>query len=463
MAASAVFLFDPNRCTGCHACRLACTIENGLPPGTSWRRIETFNPRRHPAAPVYHLSLACNHCAEAACMDACPALAYSRERATGAVLLDPERCIGCKYCAWACPYDAPVFDPARGVMTKCTFCAHRLEAGRKPACAALCPTGALDVGEPPAAGPAPGIAGLPGTDLEPAIRIAPIRPGRERPEMARAAGSEAAGFTPRPVPSALDISLRSEWPLLVFTLLSAALVAVVTANALTPLGFPPLLFAGAAAVAMGLATRHLGRPFRAHRAVLNVRRSWLSREIVALPVFLGAGVTQLAAAPESAWLGWIAAAIGLAGLVCADRVYLVIPDRQRGAAHSAGLVWTALYLAGLLAGHPALAWMLGGLKLALYLSRKLASSRAGRPVRPGTSLARLALGFLLPAGAAMVDPDRWHGLILTAALVGEAIDRAEFYLELGRTTPRREMNRALRRLTRSDETPALMPVAGEGL
>jgi Fe-S-cluster-containing dehydrogenase component len=101
------FLFDPNRCTGCGACRLACSIENQLEPERSWRRIDTFNRTRHPGVPLYHLSLACNHCAEPACMFACPALAYSRDEKSGAVLLDEGKCIGCRYCAWACPYDAP--------------------------------------------------------------------------------------------------------------------------------------------------------------------------------------------------------------------------------------------------------------------------------------------------------------------------------------------------------------------
>ena len=84
------FHFDLNRCTGCEACRLACSIENELPGGESWRRIETFNPRRHPAAPRFHLSLACLHCADPPCLDACPARAYHRDGATGAVLLDSQ-------------------------------------------------------------------------------------------------------------------------------------------------------------------------------------------------------------------------------------------------------------------------------------------------------------------------------------------------------------------------------------
>ena len=83
-------------------------------------------------------------------MHSCPALAYERDAVTGAVLIRSELCIGCKYCSWACPYGAPQFEPDSGVMGKCTFCSHRLADGLKPACASLCPTGALDYAEVPA-------------------------------------------------------------------------------------------------------------------------------------------------------------------------------------------------------------------------------------------------------------------------------------------------------------------------
>jgi len=139
------FVFDPNRCTGCDACRLACTIENELAPGNSFRRVETFNERHRPDLPLYHVSLACNHCREAACMDACPALAYSRDPATGAVVLDGDKCVGCKYCAWACPFDAPVFDAGQGVMTKCDLCRDHREEGRNPACVDACQMRVLSV------------------------------------------------------------------------------------------------------------------------------------------------------------------------------------------------------------------------------------------------------------------------------------------------------------------------------
>jgi len=95
---------------------------------------------------AYNISLACNHCEEPICAEVCPAGAIAK-RADGLVLIDPDRCIGCKYCSWACPYGAPQYDAEAGHMTKCTFCAEDLDAGLPPSCVAACPLRALDFGD----------------------------------------------------------------------------------------------------------------------------------------------------------------------------------------------------------------------------------------------------------------------------------------------------------------------------
>ena len=112
------FVFDLNRCTGCNACEIACKIENELPPGMSWREVVTFNESRLPGVPLFSLSLACNHCLDAPCKEKCPALAYSKDERTGAVTVNPSLCMGCKYCQWVCPYDAPKFNATAGVVEK---------------------------------------------------------------------------------------------------------------------------------------------------------------------------------------------------------------------------------------------------------------------------------------------------------------------------------------------------------
>ncbi len=169
------FRFDPGRCIGCETCVLACRMAH-LPAQTvPWRQVHTFNGLGLPGLPVLHLSLACQHCRRPACLEHCPAGAYRQDPATGAVIHQPERCMGCRYCTWACPYDAPRFDPDRGEVAKCGFCLDRQDQGLEPACAARCPMGALGfeprddqpMGDPP--------PGFPPSGLGPAIRFVPGR------------------------------------------------------------------------------------------------------------------------------------------------------------------------------------------------------------------------------------------------------------------------------------------------
>jgi len=95
---------------------------------------------------VYSLSVACMHCQEPICRQVCPAAAITK-RDDGIVLIDADKCIGCRYCEWACPYGAPQFDDAEKVMTKCDFCADLLDAGGNPACVDACVMRCLDFGE----------------------------------------------------------------------------------------------------------------------------------------------------------------------------------------------------------------------------------------------------------------------------------------------------------------------------
>jgi len=139
---SAGFVLDLGRCVGCGACVLACRLENSWPPEVAWRRVISLNLDRYPDGPTYHFSLACHHCSQPACLNACPSGAYERH-SSGAVVLRQDRCLGCRYCEMACPFGAPAYDQSARVMTKCDLCSQRLDSGREPACTAACPTGAL--------------------------------------------------------------------------------------------------------------------------------------------------------------------------------------------------------------------------------------------------------------------------------------------------------------------------------
>jgi Fe-S-cluster-containing dehydrogenase component len=92
------------------------------------------------------LSLSCMHCEDAACVKACPAACLYKDEESGLTLFENSNCTGCRLCAAACPYGIPSFNP-EGKMVKCDGCAERLRDGREPACARVCPGGALNYGE----------------------------------------------------------------------------------------------------------------------------------------------------------------------------------------------------------------------------------------------------------------------------------------------------------------------------
>ncbi|HEV3363311.1 MAG TPA: 4Fe-4S dicluster domain-containing protein, partial [Acidimicrobiia bacterium] len=119
------FAFAMEACVGCHSCEAACAEQNGLPPGTAWRRVGEIEGGEFPHTRRLHLSMACNHCLEPACLIGCPTGAYVK-LGNGVVAHRADECIGCRYCTWNCPYSVPVFQPDRRIVTKCDMCLPRL-------------------------------------------------------------------------------------------------------------------------------------------------------------------------------------------------------------------------------------------------------------------------------------------------------------------------------------------------
>ncbi|MEE2882301.1 MAG: 4Fe-4S dicluster domain-containing protein [Planctomycetota bacterium] len=140
------FVIDNRRCIGCHACTVACKTEHSDPVGVNKTWVQYLEKGVHPHAERAFHVLRCNHCTNAPCVDMCPTSSLTiREDAI--VDFDPSRCIGCKACMQACPYDAIDIHPDTGTATKCNFCAHRVDAGREPACVVVCPTDAIITGD----------------------------------------------------------------------------------------------------------------------------------------------------------------------------------------------------------------------------------------------------------------------------------------------------------------------------
>lgn len=163
-------VIDLKRCVGCNACVVACKAENFTPPGTFFTRVLTREYGDFPATMKEFWPILCNHCADPACVKACPTGATS-QREDGIISIDYHKCVGCRYCMMACPYRVRFYfsrrenyygdggstpyeelagkikDYQTGTVIKCNFCLDRVEKGLEPACVRTCITGARKFGD----------------------------------------------------------------------------------------------------------------------------------------------------------------------------------------------------------------------------------------------------------------------------------------------------------------------------
>lgn len=161
-------VIDLKRCVGCNACTLACKQEHGTPAGVHFARVVTREVGSYPTTRRTFLPVLCNHCQDAPCAEVCPTGA-TYIRSDGIVMVDNQKCIGCRACAVACPYmnrhfiaqgmlqdgagNGTLFEMMKfeafeeGTMTKCTLCADRVDQGLEPACVITCPTEARVFGD----------------------------------------------------------------------------------------------------------------------------------------------------------------------------------------------------------------------------------------------------------------------------------------------------------------------------
>lgn len=134
-------LIDLRECVGCQACTVACIMENEVPRGSFRTSVFTYVVKDEAGSGSYMLPRLCNHCEKPPCVPVCP-VGATWKREDGIVLVDGDRCVGCAYCVQACPYEARFINHDTGKADKCTFCAHRVEAGLLPACVETCVGGA---------------------------------------------------------------------------------------------------------------------------------------------------------------------------------------------------------------------------------------------------------------------------------------------------------------------------------
>ena len=167
------FFFDATRCTGCKTCELSCKDYKNLPVDFSFRHVyevEGGGWQKDDAgfwttdSYTYYLSMSCNHCDDPACTKACPTGAMHKDD-NGIVSVDETKCIGCGYCAMACPYDAPTVSKEIGHSAKCNRCAERIAEGMLPICVEACSGRALFFGP---------LEELPNTDER--AEVAPLPP-----------------------------------------------------------------------------------------------------------------------------------------------------------------------------------------------------------------------------------------------------------------------------------------------
>jgi len=325
------FEVDLDRCSGCKACVTACHSLNGLDEKETWRDVGLLVGGSSSQPVMQHVTTACHHCLEPGCMIACPVEAYEKDPITGIVKHLDDQCFGCQYCTLACPYDVPKYHAGKGIVRKCDMCSDRLAVGEAPACVQACPHEAISIKV---------------VDRQQVIEDAEtdyFLPASPDPQITLPTTNyKTARVFPRNTLPADYYSVNPQhphWPLIIMLVLTqlsvgAFLVGMGLEQLIDEtLAVPFRRLHASSALAFGLlalaaSTLHLGRPQYAFRAVIGLRHSWLSREIVVFGAFAGSAMLYAALcwlSPNSVlleWIGWSVGLTGVAGIFCSVMIYV---------------------------------------------------------------------------------------------------------------------------------------------
>jgi formate dehydrogenase iron-sulfur subunit len=457
------FEVDLDACTGCKACVAACHSLNGLDDGESWRSVTLLSGGTATQPFQQTVTAACHHCVDPACLNGCPVDAYEKDPVTGIVSHLDDQCIGCSYCTLSCPYEVPVYNHGRGIVRKCDMCKGRLAAGEAPACVQACPNGAIaikvvDIAEARAAASGVLVPGAPPSAITVPTTVYITATGRvhDIPTTRPPATGPARAHPPLAV-------------MLVLTQLSVgAFVTDLLLRLLTDHGagvaqtVDAVVAAAAGVLALGASVFHLGRPRYCYRAVIGLRHSWLSREVVAFGAFTGLAVPYavvLWLGPSGSRtlptvLGAAVAASGLAGVACSVLIYTTthraswrpatVTSKFGLTAAVCGLatvMWASFLSAGVGERPPVAVGRSLPLLLATLMVLKLAAEAAWmclpHPQLRATTVRRFAIG--LTGGVALPlmvvgigGQPTWLAvavatLALAGVVVGEFLERSLFF------------------------------------
>jgi Fe-S-cluster-containing dehydrogenase component len=411
------FIFDQTLCVNCKACSAACILENNFKIRP--RSVITYNSGISVILPVEHISIACNHCEIPVCLNGCPVSAYYRDQVTDAVILDESKCIGCKYCTWNCPYDAPKLDISEQIVGKCHLCYSRLEDGLSPACSSSCPTGALKFDYIEDYDNTFKPEWFHGEWLKPSIRF--------KKELASVPLKIVPGSLFRSEikdPPIADKSVSLEWSLLIFSFLIMLSVSIISSTVISGTLPDKILFLVVSIIPGLISFFHLGKIFRAWRVLANIRTSPLSREIALYLIYLS--ISSYAVVSEMPWLLVCSSAIGLLLLFTIDSVYFYAVKKIRIYFHSGQTLLSALLLISILSGNINPFAFIALIKIVLSVYAGFNKIEEG--IIPVIRILRI--GLLIAGGIGYVSGLSYHvDTLIIIIIVAEFLDRLLFYID----------------------------------